>query len=66
MNKIIWKGRICLDQNTLEPAVELVGMYENKEARILISQQDIDEWKILTGKNLIDVKKEELKKKLMK
>jgi hypothetical protein len=66
MNKIILKGRICLDQNTLEPAVELVRMYENKEARILISQQDIDEWKILTGKNLIDVKKEELKKKLMK
>jgi hypothetical protein len=66
MNKIIWKGRECLDQNSLEPAIELVGMYEDKVERMFINQQEIDEWKILTGKNLIDVKKEELKKKLIK
>jgi hypothetical protein len=66
MNKIMFKGRECLDQNSLELAIELVGMCEGKEVKMLINQQEIDEWKILTGKNLIETKKDEIRKKLIK
>jgi hypothetical protein len=66
MDKIIWKGRTCLNQENLEPAIELVGTLNNKSVSMIIDQAEIDEYKILTGKNLIDEKKRLLERDLIR
>jgi hypothetical protein len=62
---IIWKGRDCLNQNTLEPAIEFVGIYNEKQVSMFIDKQEINDYKVLTGRDLIEEKKIELRKKLV-
>jgi hypothetical protein len=63
--EILWKGRECLNQETFEPAIELVGVLDGKTVSVLIDKQEIEDYRILTGRNLIDEKKRLLEKKLV-